>query len=204
MDAILVLGKELRGNPERARNELGARSAAASIAWRRSGGQVFTLEGVLRGQGQAGCEIVRDYLLDLGVTESSIVAKPWTCSTREEVLLSARLMNETGARKLGVITSAYHVARCRRYFVECGISGWVHTPEVFLKWATDEEKMLIVQGTPGAEALAEEATVERRLGRAEAVLRGFPPSLRWRMEVKAGRWFRALRREWVAPAEDGR
>ncbi len=202
MDGILVLGKELRGDPERARNELGARAAAASVAWRHSGGQVFTLEGVLRGQGRAGCEIVREMLIELGVSEADIVPKPWTCSTREEVLLSKKLLEEADGHSLGVVTSAYHVPRSRRYFNQCGVAGWVHAPEAFLKRATAQERAWILSGTPSAEALMEEEEVERRLNRVESLLGVLPDGLSWGTEVRIGRMFRALRREWVAPGAD--
>ncbi|MEE2751280.1 MAG: YdcF family protein [Myxococcota bacterium] len=202
MDSIQVLGKELRGDPDRARNELAARAAAASVAWRLSGAPIFTLEGVLRGQGRAGCEIVQELLIELGVPESHIVARPWTCSTREEVLLSKKLLGERGGHRLGVVTSAYHVARSRRYFAQCGVGGWVHAPEAFLKRASVQERAWILSGTPSADALLEEAEVERRLNRVEALLGVLPEGLSWRAEVQVGRLFRALRREWVAPEAD--
>jgi len=201
MDGIVVLGKELRGDPARATHELAARAAAASVAWRHSGGRVYTLEGVLRGQGRAGCEIVKERLLALGVPESAIVARPWTCSTREEVLLSKKLLEEHGGGSLGVVTSAYHVARSRRYFKQCGVAGWVHAPEAFLKRATPQERDWILLGTPSSDALAEEDEIEHRLNRVESLLQWLPGGLGWRAEVRIGRVFRALRREWVAPEE---
>ena len=66
-DAVLILGKELRRDAERARAELRARSAAAAVALRRGVAEVWTLEARLRGQAEAGSDIVRGYLGALGV-----------------------------------------------------------------------------------------------------------------------------------------
>ena len=45
LDAVMVLGKELRRDPERARRELLARSVAAVVALRDGARRVITVEG---------------------------------------------------------------------------------------------------------------------------------------------------------------
>jgi len=198
-DAVLVLGKELRRDPVRARRELAARSAAASVAWRRWGAHVLTLEGVLRGQKEPGCEIVRSDLMELGVPEDRIISRPWTCSTREEVVRGVDLLSsQVRGQSLLLITSAYHVHRVRRY-----VTDWpgarVASPELFLRGASAEEARRITAGTPSAEVLSYEDRIERRLGLLTTVLERLPKSLAWSLEIRSGRMFRSIKGEWDPP-----
>jgi uncharacterized SAM-binding protein YcdF (DUF218 family) len=196
VDALLVLGKELRRDPERARRELAARSAAAAVAWRCWRSPILALEGVLRGQEEPGCDIVRRELVALGVPADQITARPWTCSTREEVLRSVELLDQVKGRRMLAITAAYHVPRTRRYFRQIQRPVRVASPEAFLRGATQQERQQILAGTPDAHTLELERQTERKLDRMEALVGFLPDSVAWRLEVRSGRWFRSLRGQW--------
>jgi uncharacterized SAM-binding protein YcdF (DUF218 family) len=196
VDALLVLGKELRCDPERARRELAARSAAAAVAWRCWRVPIFALEGVLRGQDEPGCDIVQRELVALGVPADQVIARPWTCSTREEVLRSVELLDEMEGCRMLAITSAYHVPRTRRYFRQLRRPVRVASPEAFLRRATELESQQILAGTPDARSLEVELRAERKLDRMESLVGFLPNSVAWQLEVRSGRWFRSLRNQW--------
>ena len=189
-DAVLILGKELRREPERARRELKARAAAASAALRAGAGWVGTLEAKLRGQETSGADLVRELLLEFGVPEARIVLRPITRSTREEAVLGAALFAEREAQRGLVLTARYHVARSRRLFEEAGAAAEVHAPEALWRHATEREREWIAAGTPTAETMAAEAPVERVFGVLEAALRPLPAGLRGMVEIKAGALWR--------------
>jgi uncharacterized SAM-binding protein YcdF (DUF218 family) len=196
VDALLVLGKELRRDPERARRELAARSAAAAVAWRCWRVPILALEGVLRGQEEPGCDIVGRELVALGVPTDQVIARPWTCSTREEVQRSLELLDQMKGRRMLAITAAYHVQRTRRYFRQAQRTVRVASPEAFLRGANERERELILAGTPDEGALEMELRTERNLGRMEALAAFLPDSVAWHLEVRSGRWFRSLRNQW--------
>ena len=190
---MLVLGKELRRDPERARRELRARSAAAAVAWRGGARTVLTLEAPLRGQPDAGSAIVAAHLQHLGVPAAAVVCEARTRSTREEALRASALVSARGLGRLLVITSGYHVPRARRLLAEHFDAGAlaVHAPTGFLRGATDEERVWIQAGVPAGAALAREERLERRLLWAAAALAWLPGPVRWAVEVQAGALLRA-------------
>lgn len=165
IDAVLILGKELRVDPERAHRELRARAAAASVAWRNGARFVGTLEACLRGQARPGSDIVCDYLRQLEVPEEAWVVDRHTRSTREEVVAAARLVQERNLRRLGLVTAAYHLPRARRYLRRLlpPSRAEVFTPESFLQRARGLEQRWIREGIPDATTMAEEGRVERLL-----------------------------------------
>ncbi len=196
MDALLVLGKELRRDPERALRELAARSAAAAVAWRCWRVPILALEGVLRGQEEPGCDIVQREFVTLGVPADQVVARPWTCSTREEVLRSVELLDQMKGCRMLAITAAYHVPRTRRYFRQAQRSVRVASPEAFLRGANERERQQILAGTPDARSLEMELRAERKLDRVETLVGFLPDSVAWHLEVQSGRWFRSFRGQW--------
>ena len=191
-DAVMVLGKELRRDPERARRELAARSAAAAVAYRRGAERVFVLEDVLRGQQHAGSQIVRECLLGLGVPERALDLDRVTRSTRGEAIEAAKRMERLGFRRLLVLTSAYHVPRARSYFWDLlgreQVS--VRTPSYALRYATEEERAIIANAELSDEDWAYEQRVEARLSRAARFLGLLPASLAWKIEREVGRLYR--------------
>lgn len=191
----MILGKELRRYPERARRELRARSAAASVALRMGAREVISLEAVLRGQARSGSRIVAELLEELGVPPGQTVLAERTRSTREEALEAARLSQERGYQRLVAITSAYHVPRARRYFRDAfrGLGPVeVVAPESFIQRANATERAWIEAGAPDAVCLRQERPTELAFGALAAALRPLPAPIRWRVEVGAGALFRRV------------
>lgn len=185
-DAVLVLGKELRGHPERARRELRARAAAAAAAVRAGASFVATLEAKLRGQDDSGSAMVLDDLLSFGVPRDRIVLADRTRSTREEAALGTALFVERGVRRALVLTGEYHVARARRLFVDAISPAEVHSPSAMWRFANQAERIAIQDAVPSAETSAIEARNERVLNALESALRPLPIGLRSMLEIAAG------------------
>lgn len=198
-DAVLVLGKELRRFPARARRELAARAAGAVVLWRRHGCPVLALEAPLRGQREAGSAMVTGLLRSHGVPLGDIEAAEESRSTREEVLALRRRARDRGWAQILVLTAAYHV---RRSQVICdGVLGpgcaRVLAPEALLAGAPPDLQPAIRAGVSTPAALAPEHAVERRLTLLAAVLRPLPRRVRFGVEVAAGAAARGVdRRRW--------
>lgn len=192
LDAVMVLGKELRRDPERARRELLARAVAATIALRGGARRVIAVEARLRGQAESGSALVAELLLARGVQEDQLLLREQTRSTREEALVARALCQEHGLGRLGVITAHYHLPRARALFNEHFGPGEVElcTPESFAQRATPEERALIVAATPDAETLKVEGRAEALLHTLARALRPLPDALRFGLEVQAGAWLR--------------
>lgn len=188
--AILILGKELRRDPERARRELRARAAAAAVALREGAAFVATLEARLRGQEVTGSELVAGYLAELGVPVDRIVRRDQSRSTREEAVLGAALFAERGVERGIVLTARYHLPRARRLFAEAGARVELRSPGELTRGATPTELTWIHAGEPTAATFTDEAGSEALFGALEALLRPLPHRVRARLEIEAGGWFR--------------
>lgn len=189
-DAVLVLGKELRGHPERARRELRARAAAAAAAVRAGASFVATLEAKLRGQDESGSTLVLNDLLSFGVPRDRIVFGNSTRSTREEAVLGTSLFIERGVRRALVVTGEYHVSRARRLFVEARSPAEVHSPAAMWRFANAAEREAITQGQATPQTLALEARNEGVLSGLERVLSPLPLGIRSMVEIRAGALWR--------------
>lgn len=185
-DAVLVLGKELRRDPERSRRELHARAAAASAAWRHGARRIYTLEARLRGQEQSGSALVASYLAELGVPDEGIVTDDRTRSTREEVVEAGRRFRADGVSRALVLTARYHAHRAQRLFDEEGVGAAVQTPEGMWRFANEAERALIAAGVPDAAALALEARTERLIGFLGVPLQPLPIAVRRAAEIRVG------------------
>lgn len=193
LDAVLILGKEIRRDPDRARRELKARAAAATIAHRHLGLQaILSLEAPLRDQPRAGSQIVADDLKTLGVSRRACLFQQRSRSTREEAVLSREIVRQHRWRALLVITSSYHLARARWIFGEhFGCAAQVCSPEVFADRARPQELRWIVRGIPSAAVMQREGRVERRLAGMASAIGWLPDRIRWEMEIAAGATLRA-------------
>jgi hypothetical protein len=193
-DAVMILGKELRRYPERARRELAARAAGASVALRHGVPRVVALEAPLVGQDRAGSAVVCELLAELGVPADRVLRDERTRSTREEAVEARRLCLEQGWRRLLVLTAAYHGPRAFRQFEEALGPGRfaLTTPSALLRGAGPAERAWIEAGEPDAQAWAEERRVERLLGAMAAGLAWLPAPLRWQVEVQAGALWRGV------------
>ena len=186
-DGVLILGKELRRDRERALRELRARSAAAAAALRRGAAAVASLEAPLVGQEEAGSVIVARFLSELGVPTEKMILQQTTRSTREEAILGHEVAQAQGWSRTLVITTGYHAPRARRLFEEhFGRQGvTVHSPEAMLRHATPQERSWIIGGASSPEELASEHRVEQVFSAAERALSVLPSRLRWGIEMQA-------------------
>ncbi len=192
-DAVVVLGKELRHEPERAMRELRARAAAASAVHRATGATIATLEARLRGQEDTGSAIVRRLLDELGVAEQAVYREDQTRSTREEVARTLHIAQQRGWRRILVVTARYHIPRARRLFAdELGAAAQpqvvVHGPPALLRLANAAERRWIAAGEPDADTMARECRAEAVLSTLARVVRPLP--FRRSLEIRAGAWLR--------------
>lgn len=194
-DAVLILGKELRHDPERATRELKARCAAASAAYRAGARFIATLEAKLQGQEETGSALVERWLLELGVPPSGIVRQNQTRSTREEAVLGAALFREQRVGRGLVLTARYHVTRARWHFDDLGANVAVHAPESLWRLANDQERAWITDGIPTPETEYNEGKVELTFMLGARLMRPLPQALRNRLEIQAGAWFRGVMEE---------
>ncbi len=193
-EAVLILGKELRRDRERALRELRARTAAACTAWRRGVPRIVNLEAPLQGQELAGSEIVAGMLDQLGVPPEARVLRSISRSTREEAVVAHSLAGEAQWQRLLVMTTDYHVPRSRQYFDDVFGPGrvMVHSPTAMLRDAGGIARDWIIDGAPDPEAMADEQWVEALFGTLARALSPLPGPLRWRLEVRAGDLWRGL------------
>lgn len=195
-DGVVVLGKELRRDRARALRELGARAAAAAVALRQGATAVATLEAPLSGQEEAGSAIVARALDELGVPTEHVIVAQITRSTREEAVESRYLAQAQGWRRIGVITSRYHLQRSQRIFDEVmGVgSAEVCEPIAFVSGASVNERALILRGEPSAGAMKAEASAEAILSGLAKTLRPLPRRAAWGIECWAGVLWRGIHR----------
>lgn len=195
-DAVLVLGKELRGDPARGLAEIRARAAATSAALRLGAGRAVSVEDVLRGQREAGSSLVRDALLHLGVAPARMVIRRVSHCTREEAEAAARLADELGLSRWWVFTACYHVERARDIFHQ--VLGparvAVTSPASMLPAANPLERAWIRAGEPTAATQVLEEGRERWLRRVGSLLGLHPTGTR--LETLLGlAWRRSPARE---------
>ena len=189
-DAAMVLGKELKRDPERARRELAARCAAAARAWHLGARHILTLEARLRGQSLSGSAIVAHNLRTLGIPDSAIVLRSQSRSTREEAIGAHHIAKMLNIKRLLVFTTSYHVARASHYFDLIFPPGQalVAPPEFVLEAASADERRWILRGLISAPAAANEARVEALFRTLAAFVDPIPGG--WRLEMAAAAWLR--------------
>ncbi len=185
-DAVVILGKQLKGDPDRGMRELRARSAAASAAWRSGVPLVLTLEARLKGQDRSGSSLVVEMLTELGVAPTAIVQADRSRSTREEALVAAELLGARSIRRVLVLTARYHTTRARRLFEETGLHIAVHAPDALWRIANPSERAWIDAGEPDAGTLAAEARTEGLWETLGALISPLPVGWRHSLEVRAG------------------
>ncbi len=193
-DAVMVMGKELRLDPQRGRRELAARAAAASATLRefKGEGRALSLEATLRGQEESGTQIVQKLWSDLGVPADRMVLRNQTYSTRQEAMLASALMESLEIGRIAVFTASYHLERTRTIFAEhLDLDRFcVLPPEAALRIANPQERDWILSGAVGPDALQFERSRERRWSALSAGMQWLGQGPRWRVECLMGRVLR--------------
>ncbi len=189
-DAVIVLGKEMRHDPERALRELRARAAAASAVSRHTAATIATLEARLKGQHRTGSEVVADLLSELGADPSRVYREDQTRSTREEVARTLDLAISRRWTRILVVTARYHIPRARRLYADelarlpTAPTIAVHCPAALLRACNPTERAWILAGEPDAATMQRECRAELVLSTLARVLRPLP--FRREVEVYAG------------------
>ena len=196
--AVIVLGKELRLRPDQARRELAARTAAAAILHHRFGIRVLTVEGELSGAAEAGSQVVRRLLAELGVPSDQIVARSTSHATLVEVMTTRVCMRAMDARRAIAVTSGYHVRRAQHYFDaarrERDATVAVMAPEsIVQRYASTRDELEREEIKRAADTIGRSGLTARELAielRTERILRAgarllsiLPRRLAWAIEL---------------------
>ena len=96
-------------------------------------------------------EATRQFLVDLGVPEDALMLEDRSCSTRENALYTAELLQEHGLDRVLLVTSALHMPRALATFRNAGVNA-VPAPADF---EVIPEPTHILRWLPDAEALSE-------------------------------------------------
>ena len=118
-DAIVVLGAAVRkgGKPGAA---LRRRSDTAIALYRHGYAPAIIASGGVGKYPPAEAKVFRRWAIAKGVPAGAIMMEFHSRSTAENVLLSAKLLNEIGARKIVVVTDGYHLMRATFGFRKLG------------------------------------------------------------------------------------
>ncbi len=126
VDAIVVMAKKPRRHD--GPRELVARAALGALFWHRlpQKAPVICVEGHdLDEPGRSGADVVKDVLLQAGVSDEWIVARALSNCTAREVAAIRAVLQESGRHNPLVITHPYHVRRTKRYFAAAGMPARV-------------------------------------------------------------------------------
>jgi uncharacterized SAM-binding protein YcdF (DUF218 family) len=130
-DAIIVLGLEMRS--QELPDELKCRLDTAAEYHKKNPDALIVLSG--GGSGVSQSSAMREYLINKGVSPSSLTQENASCNTYENFLfskkvISSRLGNDC---RIGFITSNYHLFRSQQIAESLGLSpahGGCATPAV--------------------------------------------------------------------------
>lgn len=109
LDAVLVLGAQVKG--DRLSRALRYRLDAALAYWRDNPGTAVVVSGG-QGTGETAteAEVMARYLRSQGVPEERILREERSTSTRENLMFSRQLL-PPGCRRVGIVTSSFHLYR---------------------------------------------------------------------------------------------
>lgn len=135
-DAIIVLGAQVLedGTPSVA---LERRLTAALEAYEEKPQLIITCGAQGLDEPRAEGYVMRDWLLERGVSPEDVVAETSSFNTRENLEYALAIMEHRGLSKALVVTSDYHVARalalCEQVGIDATGKGSPSKPEYFLK-----------------------------------------------------------------------
>lgn len=119
-DAIVVLGCRIlpsgRPTPAAAR-----RAEAAAEAYRLGAAPQIIASGGRRWGSQVEAEALRRTLVHAGVPEGAVMRELWSLTTHENAIYSAALLRRIAARRVLVVTCAWHMPRALADFRAAGV-----------------------------------------------------------------------------------
>lgn len=135
-DAIVVLGAQVK--PDGAPSvQLQWRLDAAYDAWEKRNVPVVVCGAQGGDEPAPEAYVMRDYLLAKGVPSNQVLTDAESFNTRQNIRHAARLLADTGARKVLIVTSDYHLPRAMALAADEGLDatglGSATKPEYWLK-----------------------------------------------------------------------
>ena len=135
-DAIIVLGAQVLadGTPSVA---LERRLTAALEAYEEKPQLIITCGARGLDEPRAEGEVMRDWLIERGVSPDDVVPETSSFNTRENLEYAQAIMEHRGLQKALIVTSDYHVARalalCGQVGIDATGKGSPSKPEYFIK-----------------------------------------------------------------------
>lgn len=135
-DVIIVLGAQVRedGTPSVA---LERRLTAALESYMEHPQLIITCGAQGANEPRAEGDVMRDWLVERGVSEQDVVAETASFNTRENLVYAKAIMDHRGLTRALVVSSDYHVARalelCRQTGIAATGKGSPSKPEYFIK-----------------------------------------------------------------------
>jgi uncharacterized SAM-binding protein YcdF (DUF218 family) len=118
LDAVLLLGGGTAVRPDDGPQlgQSGDRVRVAARLWKRGQTRLLltsgtSVAGLQQAEGRDLAQETRQLWLELGVAEDAIVMVPGPRNTREEITALKGLVAERGWRRVGLVTSAWHLPR---------------------------------------------------------------------------------------------
>lgn len=135
-DVIIVLGAQVRedGTPSVA---LERRLTAALESYMEHPQLIITCGAQGANEPRAEGDVMRDWLVERGVSEQDVVAETASFNTRENLVYAKAIMDHRGLTRALVVSSDYHIARalelCRQTGIAATGKGSPSKPEYFIK-----------------------------------------------------------------------
>jgi uncharacterized SAM-binding protein YcdF (DUF218 family) len=123
-DAIVVLGGATRGDAHLSRmadlNASADRLTHAAALYKAKKAPLILASGGSTTGGRSESEQLRDYLVLMGVPKASVMMERQSLDTRQNARYSAVVLQGRGAKKILLVTSAYHMSRAVPLFQRQG------------------------------------------------------------------------------------
>ena len=135
-DVIIVLGAQVKedGTPSVA---LERRLTAALESYESDRQLIIVCGAQGANEPRAEGDVMRDWLMEKGVSPEDVVAETASFNTRENLTYAKAIMEHRGLEEALVVTSDYHVARalelCRQVGITATGKGSPSKPEYFIK-----------------------------------------------------------------------
>lgn len=125
VDAIVLLGGATRGDTLRARapdlNQRADRLVHAAALYRQARAPLVVVSGGSPVGGRSEAAQMRDLLLQMGVPLGAMQLERQSRNTRENAAYTGDLLRERGARRILLVTSAFHMRRAVPLFEQQGL-----------------------------------------------------------------------------------
>ena len=135
-DAIVVLGAQVKsdGSPS---VQLQWRLEKAFEMWQKQNCPVVTCGAQGADEPAPEGEVMRDYLIGLGIPEDQVLADPSSRNTRQNIVNAKALLDGLNAQKVLIVTSDYHLPRAMALAEDEGLAatgvGSPTKPEFWVK-----------------------------------------------------------------------